>query len=105
MEYGLRRAKTVGEAKAAMDGMFKSKFPLTADLQNRSLGSLYLTMLQLTNESDDKRSTEVMDFIRRLEEAELSLQAEPDDKPLDTEQREHLRKLLKAVKNLHLSGS
>lgn len=105
MEYGLRRAKTVGEAKAAMDGMFKSKFPLTADLQNRSLGSLYLTMLQLINDADDKRSAEVMDFIRRLEEAELSLQAEPDDKPLDTGQREHLHKLLKAVRNLHLSGS
>ena len=26
MEYGLRRAKTVGEAKAAMDNMFKSKY-------------------------------------------------------------------------------
>ncbi|HSI00243.1 MAG TPA: hypothetical protein VLA02_06540 [Reyranella sp.] len=105
MEYGLRRAKTVGDAKSAMDGMFKSKFPLSPDLQNRSLGSLYLTMLQLINASDDKRSTEVMDFIRRLEEAELSLQSEPDDKPLDAEQREHLRKLLKTVKTLHLSGS
>ena len=105
MEFGLRRAKTVGEAKAAMDGMFKSKFPLSPDLQNKSLGSLYLTMLQLVSGADEKRSAEVMDFIRRLEEAELSLQAEPDDKPLDTEQREQLRKLLKSVKNLHLNGS
>jgi hypothetical protein len=105
MEFGLRRAKTVGEAKAAMDGMFKSKFPLTPDLQNKSLGSLYLTMLQLVSETDEKRAGEVMDFIRRLEEAELSLQDEPDDKPLDTEQREQLRKLLKSVKNLHLNGS
>ncbi|MDB5487664.1 MAG: hypothetical protein JWQ58_1379 [Reyranella sp.] len=105
MEFGLRRAKTVGEAKAAMDGMFKSKFPLSPDLQNKSLGSLYLTMLQLVSTTDEKRSGEVMDFIRRLEEAELALQAEPDDKPLDTEQREQLRKLLKSVKNLHLNGS
>jgi Asp-tRNA(Asn)/Glu-tRNA(Gln) amidotransferase C subunit len=105
MEYGLRRAKTVGEAKAAMDGMFKSKFPLTADLQNRSLASLYLTMLQLVNGSDDKKYNEVMDFIRRLEEAELALQSEPDDKPLDAGQREHMRKLLKSVKTLHLNGS
>lgn len=105
MEFGLRRAKTVGEAKAAMDGMFKSKFPLSPDLQNKSLGSLYLTMLQLVSGTDEKRSGEVMDFIRRLEEAELALQAEPDDKPLDTEQREQLRKLLKSVKNLHLNGS
>lgn len=104
MEYGLRRAKTVGEAKAAMDGMFKSKFPLTAELQNRSLGSLYLTMLQLVNASDDKRSTKVMDFISRLEEAELALQTQPDDKELDTDQREQLRKLLKSIKDLHLAS-
>ena len=103
MEYSLRRAKTVGDAKAAMDGMFKSKFPLSPDLQNKSLGSLYLTMLQLVSGTSDKKSTEVMDFIRRLEEAELALQALPDDKPLDTEQREHLRKLLNSIKNLHLS--
>ena len=103
MEYSLRRAKTVGDAKAAMDGMFKSKFPLSPDLQNKSLGSLYLTMLQLVSGTNDRKSTEVMDFIRRLEEAELALQALPDDKPLDTEQAEHLRKLLKSIKNLHLS--
>lgn len=105
MEYGLRRAKTVGEAKAAMDGMFKSKFPLTADLQNRSLASLYLTMLQLVNAENDKRSAQVMEFIRRLEEAELALQSEPDDKPLDAGQRDQMSKLLKSVKNLHLNGS
>lgn len=105
MEYGLRRAKTVGDAKAAMDGMFKSKFPLSPDLQNKSLGSLYLTMLQLVSGTSDQKSTEVMDFIRRLEEIELSLQALPDDKPIDTEQREHLRKLLNSIKNLHLSGA
>jgi hypothetical protein len=46
-----------------------------------------------------------MDFIRQLEEAELSLQAEPDDKALDAGQREKLAKLLKAVKTLHLDGS
>jgi hypothetical protein len=62
-------------------------------------------MLQLVNASDDKQATQVMDFIRRLEEAELALQSEPDDKILDTAQREQMRKLLKSVKNLHLNGS
>lgn len=102
MEYGLRRAKTVGDAKAAMDGLFKSKFPLSPDLQNKSLGSLYLTMMQLVSAPDDKKSTQVMDFVRRLEEAELVLQALPDDKALDSSQREHLSKLLTSIKNLHL---
>ena len=102
MEFGLRRAATVGDAKAAMDGMFKSKFPLSPDLQNRSLGSLYLTVHQLLTGSAQQKSEEAMDFIRRLEEAELSLQAQPDDKPLDAEQKEHLRKLLRSIKALHL---
>lgn len=106
MEYGLRRAKTVGDAKVAMDGMFKAKFPLSPELQNRSLGSLYLTMNQLLSGSDEQRSEETMTFIRRLEEAELSLQDETDDKdPLDDKQKERMRKLVKSIKALHLPGS
>lgn len=102
MEFGLRRAVTAGDAKAAMDGMFKSKFPLSPELQNRSLGSLYLTIHQLLSGSDQQKSEEAIKFIRRLEEAELSLQAQADDKPLDKDQSEHLRKLLKSIKALHL---
>ncbi len=103
MEFGLRRAKTVGEAKAAMDGMFKAKFPLTPELQNRSLGSLYLTMHQLLSGPGQQKSEEAMNFIRRLEEAELSLQAETDDKALlDEAQKERMRKLVKSIKALHL---
>lgn len=103
MEFGLRRAKTVGEAKAAMDGMFKSKFPLSPELQNRSLGSLYLTMHQLLTGSEQQKSEEAMNFIRRLEEAEMSLQAETDDnEPLDDKQKDQLHKLVKSIKGLHL---
>jgi hypothetical protein len=103
MEHGLRRARTVGEAKAAMDGINKSKFPLTPELQNRSLGSLYLTMHQLLQSSDQEKSAKAMTFIRRLEEAELSLQAETDDNDkLDEKQKEHMHKLVKSIKALHL---
>jgi hypothetical protein len=103
MEFGLRRAKTVGEAKAAMDGMFKSKFPLAPELQNRGLGSLYLTMHQLLSGSEQQKSEEAMNFIRRLEEAEMSLQAETDDnKLLDDKQKDQLRKLVQSIKALHL---
>jgi hypothetical protein len=93
----------VGEAKAAMDGINKSKFPLTPELQNRSLGSLYLTMHQLLQGSDQEKSAKAMTFIRRLEEAELSLQAETDDNDkLDEKQKEHMHKLVKSIKALHL---
>lgn len=102
MEYGLRRATTVGEAKAAMDGMFKSKFPLTPELQNRSLASLYLTMYELLSGTERQKSEQAMNFIRRLEEAETSLQAETDDKnKLDGQQKELMHKLIKSIKALH----
>lgn len=103
MEYGLRRAKTVGQAKAAMDGMFKGKYPLTPELQNRSLGSLFLAMYQYLPGSEQEKSDQVLTFIRRLEEAEISLQAETNDNaPLDEKQKEHLHKLVKSTKALHL---
>lgn len=102
MEYGLRRATTVGEAKAAMDGMFKSKFPLTPELQNRSLASLYLTMYELLSGTERQKSEQAMNFIRRLEEAETSLQAKTDDNDkLDENQKELMHKLIKSIKALH----
>jgi hypothetical protein len=102
MEYTLRRAKTVGEAKAALDGMYKSKFPLTPELQNRSLGSLFLTVYQLTPGTEQQKTEQAMTFIRRLEDSKLALQAHPkDDAPLDEKQKVHLHKLLKSIKAMH----
>jgi hypothetical protein len=102
MEYTLRRAKTVGEAKAAMDGMFKSRFPLTPELQNRSLGSLFLTVHQLAQGNDQQKTEQAMNFIRRLEDAELALQNQTNDNvALDEKQKQHLHKLLKSIKALH----
>ena len=102
MEYTLRRAKTVGEAKAALDGMFKSKFPLAPELQNRSLGSLFLTVYQLAPGSEQQKTEQAMTFVRRLEDSELALQSHPnDDAPLDEKQKEHLHKLVKSIKAMH----
>ncbi|MBI2736973.1 MAG: hypothetical protein HYX38_10565 [Rhodospirillales bacterium] len=104
MEYGLRRAKTVGEAKTAMDNMFKSKYPLTPELQNRSLASLYLGMYQLLSGTEQEKSQQAMTFVRRLEEAELSLQAETDDNDkLDDKQKALMHKLIKSIQALHHS--
>ena len=98
----LRRAKTVGEAKAAMDDMFKSRFPLTPELQNRSLGSLYLSMHQLVSGTDQQKTEQAMNFIRRLEEAEL-VAAEPDERqrPARREAEGAMHKLIKSIKALH----
>lgn len=102
MEYTLRRAKTVGEAKAALEGMFKSKFLLAPELQNRSLGSLFLTVYQLTPGSEQQKTEQAMTFVRRLEDAEIALQTHPnDDAPLDEKQKVHLHKLVKSIKAMH----
>jgi len=91
MEYGLRRARTVVDAKAAMELLFKAKFPLSPELQNRSPASLFLSVFQLLPGSEQQRSEKAMNFIRRLEKAELSLQAETDDNDkLDSQQRDQM---------------
>ena len=101
MVFRLRRAKTVGDAKAALDGIFKSPIPLTAELQNRSLGSLYLTIYSLLEGSAQDKATQAVKLVKRLEDAELLLQAVPDDKPLDDAQRAELTKLITTIQHLH----
>jgi hypothetical protein len=101
MVFMLRRAKTVGEAKAALGGIFKSPIQLTPELQNRSLGSLYLSVYPLLEGTDQQKTTRAFDLVKRLEEAELLLQSQPDDKPLDKEQRDQLTKLVTTIQHLH----
>ena len=101
MVFLLRRAKTVGDAKAALNGIFKNPIPLSAELQNRSLGSLYLTVYTLLDGSAQDKTTQAVKLVKRLEEAELLLQSEPDNKPLDEAQRTQLTKLITTIQHLH----
>lgn len=101
MVFMLRRAKTVGEAKAALGGIFKSPIQLTPELQNRSLSSLYLSVYPLLEGTDQQKTTRAFNLVKRLEEAEILLQPLPDDKPLDSEQRDQLTKLVTTIQHLH----
>ena len=101
MVFMLRRAKTVGDAKAALGGIFKSPIQLTPELQNRSLGSLYLSVYPLLEGSDQQKTTRAFNLVKQLEEAELLLQSQPDDKPLDNDQRIQLTKLVTTIQHLH----
>ena len=104
MQYALRRAQTVGQAKAALDGMYKSRAPLAPELQNRSLASMFLTLTQMLEGTEQQRSERALAFVRYLEEAEFALQEHSDDSaPLDAKQKEHLRRLISAIKALHLN--
>ena len=101
MVFLLRRAKTVGDAKAALNGIFKSPIQLTPELQNRSLSSLYLSIYPLLEGTDQQKTTQAFNLVKRLEDAELLLQSVPDDKALDNEQRTQLTKLVTAIQHLH----
>ena len=103
MQYALRRAQTVGQAKAALDGMYKSRAPLAPELQNRSIASMFLTLTQMLEGTEQQRSERALAFVRYLEEAEFALHEHPDDSaPLDKKQKEHLHKLIRSIKALHL---
>ncbi|MGD9881000.1 MAG: hypothetical protein AB7U95_12775 [Reyranella sp.] len=104
MTFLLRRAKTVGDAKAALDGIFKSTIPLSPELQNRSLGSLYMGLMPLLAGSDKQKASEAFTLVRQLEEAELVLQSQPDDRPLDQSLRHRLTKLVDTIQSMHFTA-
>lgn len=103
MIFLLRRAKTVGDAKNALNGVFKSAIPLTPELQNRSLASLYLSVQPLLAGTDKEKTAQAFELVKQLEESELLLQAQPDDKLLDAAELDKLTKLTKAIQRLHFA--
>jgi len=101
MTFLLKRAKTVGDAKNALNGVFKSAIPLTPELQNRSLASLYMSIQPLLAGTDKQKTSEAFELVRQLEESELLLQPQPDDKPLDSGELAKLTKVIAAIQKLH----
>lgn len=98
MEFLLRRATTVGEAKKALEGLFKSIYPLTPELQNRSLSSLYFTVYSLIPPSRQNRADEAIELVRQLADSEYTLQSRADDMPLTDPDRAQFEKLIRACK-------
>lgn len=98
MEFLLRRATTVGEAKKALEGLFKSIYPLTPELQNRSLSSLYFTVYSLIPPTRQNRADEAIELVRQLADSEYALQSRADDTPLTEPDRSQFEKLIRACK-------
>jgi hypothetical protein len=98
MEFLLRRATTVGEAKKALEGLFKSIYPLTPELQNRSLSSLYFTVYSLIPPTRQNRADEAIELVRQLADSEYALQSRGDDTPLTEPDRSQFEKLIRACK-------
>ncbi len=104
MQYLLRYAKTVGDVKVALGSMFKSSFPLNAELDNKSLSSLYFNLYQLIDGSDKDKSREAIELLRDLEDAEFSLQNRANSDLLDSIEKEQIRKLVTNIESLHIGG-
>ena len=103
MDYLLKSAKTVGDAKKGLAGLFKSTFPLSPDLQNRSLGSLYLSVYNLIPGTKQEKAKEAIEFVRQMEDSEYTLESRPENQPLTDADRAQLSKLIKATKETHIS--
>jgi len=103
MEYILRHAQTVGEAKEGLKGLFKSIFPLTPELENRSLASLYFAVYSLIPGEHQFKAKEAIDFVRQMEQSEFTFKSRPDAEKLNDNDREQLRKLIEACKAVHES--
>ena len=105
MKYFLRQAKTVGDAKIALEGVFRSKFPLSPDLKDQNLSTLYFSLQQLAHGSTIEKNKKAMDVVRDLEDAEYLLQSQKNDAPLDAADKQRLEKLIAAIENLHIETS
>ena len=106
MEFALRRAKTVGDAKDALNRLFKSKFPLSPELQNRSLASLYLNIYELAPGTEKQKAQAAINFIRELEDAEYLLNSQTNDaKPIDAQDKAQFSKLIQSIRLLKLNTS
>ena len=104
MKYFLRHAKTVGDAKMALGGVFKSKFPINADLENQSLSTLYFNLHQLIGGTPREKNLKALEIIRDLEDSEILLQSRSDSEELNATDRDSFNKLILAVEGLHLTG-
>jgi len=104
MEYLLRRANTVGDAKKALSGLFRSTFPIAPELQNRSLSSLYFSVYSLIPGTSQQKAQEAIEFVRQLEDSEYSLQSRPDTQILTAADRDQFNKLISACKSIHLDA-
>jgi hypothetical protein len=106
MEFALRRAQTVSDAKDALNRLFKSKFPLSPELQNRSLASLYLNIYEIVPGTEKQKAQAAIDFIRELEHAEDLLSSQANGaKPLNEEDKVQFNKLIQSIRALKLNLS
>lgn len=104
MKYFLRHAKTVGDAKSALASVFKSKFPLSPNLENQSLSALYFNLYQLIEGTDREKSKRAIAVVLDLEDAEVSLQSQKNEQALNAADKERLSKLVADIENLHIKG-
>ncbi len=103
MAFLLRRAKTIGAAKTALDGVFKSPIPLTPELQTRSLSSLFLSAHSILPKEKQRNARQAIKLVKTLEEDELLLQSLPADQPLSEEQRTKFGKTITSIQQLLFS--
>lgn len=103
LEIGLRHAKTVGEAKAALQRLYTGKYPLTPELQNRALGSMYLNLYNLVSGTEQERAQQSILLIRQLEDAAILLDSQADAQPLSDADKTQFKKLIESIKELHFN--
>lgn len=103
MKYYLRHAKTVGDAKYALEGAFKSSAPISPEFQNLSLSALYFDLFQLIRGSivpEERRAA--MNLVLALENSEYLLRDQSDKAVLTDADKESLSKLISDIENSHL---
>jgi hypothetical protein len=98
MKFMLLKAKTIGDARAALTPISKSFGAVSAEYENVNIAVLYFKIFQLTG----VRNKELGNFVKELEERYLEMQPENPKTPLSETDRNRLIELVTALQRYEI---
>lgn len=96
MKYFWRKASTVKDGDFALRSVFQSKTPINPDVEKINLSVLYFNLYQLIGQQNQ----EVLDIVRKLEDAEFELQAQKPADPLSVDVKKEVLALINRLEQL-----
>jgi hypothetical protein len=98
MKFMLLKAKTIGDARAALTPISKSFGAVSAEYENVNIAVLYFKIFQLTG----VRNKELGNYVKELEERYLEMQSENPKAALSDADRNRLIELISALQRYEI---
>ena len=67
------------------------------------MGSLYLNIYELVPGTEKQKAQAAINFLREMEDAEYLLQSQPDNKPINDQDKARFNKLIQSIRALRIN--